>query len=61
MVVARLNTELVKALAMGDVRKRLLEFGLEAVSNSPDAFAAYIRAETAKWARAGKDANIKLD
>jgi tripartite-type tricarboxylate transporter receptor subunit TctC len=60
-IVSRLNAELVKALAMPEVKKRLLEFGLDAVSNSPDAFAAYIRSETAKWARVVKEANIRLD
>jgi tripartite-type tricarboxylate transporter receptor subunit TctC len=60
-VIARLNTELAKALGLPDVRARLIEVGLEAVSNSPDAFAAYIRAETEKWARVVKDANIKVE
>ncbi|MGZ8262869.1 MAG: Bug family tripartite tricarboxylate transporter substrate binding protein [Burkholderiales bacterium] len=60
-IVSRLNAELVKALAMPEVKKRLLEFGLDAASNSPDAFAAYIRSETVKWARVVKEANIRLD
>ena len=60
-MIARLNVELVKALAMPDVRSRLLEVGLDAVSNSPDAFAAYVRAETEKWARVVKDAHIKVE
>jgi tripartite-type tricarboxylate transporter receptor subunit TctC len=60
-VIARLNAELVKTLAMPDVRARLIEVGLEAVSNSPDAFAAYIRTETDKWARVVKQANIKVE
>jgi tripartite-type tricarboxylate transporter receptor subunit TctC len=60
-VIARLNAELVKTLAMPDVRARLIELGLEAVSNSPDAFAAYIRTETDKWAKVVKQANIKVE
>ncbi len=60
-VVARLNAELVKALALPDVKKRLLENGLDAASNTPDQFAAYIRAETTKWAAVVKDANVKMD
>jgi tripartite-type tricarboxylate transporter receptor subunit TctC len=46
---------------MPDVRARLIEVGLEAVSNSPDAFAKYIRTETDKWARVVKQANIKVE
>jgi tripartite-type tricarboxylate transporter receptor subunit TctC len=60
-ITARLNAELVKALALPDVKKRLLENGLDAAGNSPEEFAAYIRAETAKWAGVVRDANVKLD
>jgi tripartite-type tricarboxylate transporter receptor subunit TctC len=60
-LVGRLNAELAKALAMPDVRKRLLEHGLGAVSNTPEEFAAYIRAETIKWAKVVKDANVKIE
>jgi tripartite-type tricarboxylate transporter receptor subunit TctC len=60
-VIARLNAELVKTLAMSDVRARLIEVGLEAVSNTPDAFAAYIRTETDKWAKVVRQANIKVE
>ncbi len=59
--VARLNAELAKALAAPDVKKRLLDNGIDAVSNTPEQFAAYIRAETTKWASVVKDANVKLD
>src|SRR5450759_3023933 len=60
-IVARLNGELVKVLAVPDVKKRLLENGIDAVSDTPEQFAAYIRAETTKWASVIKDANVKLD
>jgi len=60
-VVTRLNAELVKALAAADVRKRLLEAGIVATSNSPEAFAAYVSAETAKWAKVIRDARITVD
>jgi tripartite-type tricarboxylate transporter receptor subunit TctC len=60
-IVARLNAELVKVLAVPDVKKRLLENGIDAVSDTPEQFAAYIRAETTKWASVIKDANVKLD
>jgi len=60
-VITRLNAEFVKVLAMPDVKKRLMDNGIDAVSNTPQQFAAYIRAETAKWASVIKDANVKLD
>ena len=60
-VVARLNAEMVKALAAPDVRKRLLEGGIVATSSSPEAFAAYVSAETAKWAKVIRDAKITVE
>ena len=60
-VVTRLNAELVKVLAMPDVKKRLLDNGIGAVSNTPQQFATYIRAETTKWASVIKAANVKVD
>jgi tripartite-type tricarboxylate transporter receptor subunit TctC len=60
-IVARLNAELVKALAMADVKTRLLDAGIIATPSSPEAFAAYAQAETKKWAKVIKAANIKVD
>jgi tripartite-type tricarboxylate transporter receptor subunit TctC len=60
-VINRLNAELVKALAAPDVKKRLLDSGIGALSNTPAEFTAYIRAETTKWARVIKDANVRID
>ncbi|MES2562028.1 MAG: tripartite tricarboxylate transporter substrate binding protein [Pseudomonadota bacterium] len=60
-IIARLNTEIVKALAMPDVKTRLLDAGIIATSSSPDALATYALAETKKWAKVVKDANIKVD
>ncbi|MDP2242192.1 MAG: tripartite tricarboxylate transporter substrate binding protein [Burkholderiales bacterium] len=58
-IISRLNSEIVKALAAPDVKKRLLDSGIIATSSSAEDFAAYIQAETAKWAKVIKEANIK--
>jgi len=60
-IIARANAETVKALAAPDVKKRLMDAGIIATSSSPEAFSTYIRAETAKWGKVIKDANIKGD
>ena len=60
-VVNRLHAETAKALTMPDVRTRLIDAGIIATSSTPDAFAAYIAAETKKWAKVVKAANIKAD
>jgi tripartite-type tricarboxylate transporter receptor subunit TctC len=59
--IARLNGEIVKVLGMPDVRKRLLDSGIDAVSNSPREFAAYVREEMVKWASVVKSANVKVE
>jgi tripartite-type tricarboxylate transporter receptor subunit TctC len=60
-IIARLNTEVVKILALPDVQKRLLESGIVAAPSSPEQLAAYADAETRKWAKVIKDANIKAE
>lgn len=60
-IIARANAETVKALAASDVKKRLMDAGIIATSSSPEGFSTYIRAETAKWGKVIKDANIKGD
>lgn len=59
-IVARLNAEIVKALTAPEVRKRLLDAGIVARSSTPEAFAAYVSAETAKWAKVIRDAKITV-
>jgi len=58
-IVMRLHGEIVRTLQAGDVRERLLADGAEPVGSTPEEFAAYIRSETAKWARVVKDAGIQ--
>jgi tripartite-type tricarboxylate transporter receptor subunit TctC len=61
-IVTRLHGEVAKAVKLSDVRKRFEEQGIElAASASADAFTAYIKSETAKYAKLAKDANIKAD
>jgi len=60
-IITRLNAEVVKILAMPDVKARLLDAGIIATSSSPEAFAAYAQAETIRWAKVVKDANIKTE
>lgn len=50
-IVARLNSAIVKALADSGVQSRLAALGAEAATNSSGEFAAYIRAEIAKYSR----------
>jgi len=60
-VVARLQAEVARALAVTEVRARFTDNGAEPVGSAPEAFAAYFRQELAKWAQTVKTAGIKLE
>ena len=57
----RLNTEVVKILRSPDIKDRLLAMGAEPVGNTQAELGAFIKSETAKWAKVIRDANIKAD
>ena len=48
-------------LASAEVKKIFANEGGEAVGNSPEAFAAIVKSETAKWAKVVKAAGIKIE
>lgn len=60
-IVGKLHAQIVRALQSAEVKQRLQADGADAVGSSPEEFAAYIRAETEKWAKVVKDADIRQD
>ena len=60
-VVARMNAEVSRALALPEVRDALLKRGLDPIPSSPERFGEFIRSEIAKYAKIVKDAGIKID
>jgi tripartite-type tricarboxylate transporter receptor subunit TctC len=57
-IVDLLQREFAAAVNAPDMKARLLEVGVEAEGNSQADFAAYVRAEVAKWRRVIEDARI---
>ena len=60
-IVTKLNAEVVKILAMPDVRERLKTLGADPVGNTPEQFGAYVKAEIAKWADLVKRSGARVD
>jgi tripartite-type tricarboxylate transporter receptor subunit TctC len=60
-IVVLLHREIVKLIALSDVKDKLAALGFEPVGNSPDEFAAQIKRELPKWAKVVKAANIKAE
>lgn len=60
-IATRLQHEVARALAAPEVRNKLLEGGVDPVGSTPDEFAAYFRAELAKWAQTVKTAKIQIE
>jgi len=57
-LVARLNSELVKALTSADLKKRFVDGGVEPLTSTPEEFAKFLQVETPRYAKIVKDANI---
>ncbi len=60
-IVSRLNDEMRKALVTPEMRERLTRMGAEPSPTSPGEFAAFIRAELAKYEKVVKFSGAKVD
>lgn len=60
-IVARLHTELAKALQAPEVRTRYEQAALEPVGSSPEAFAKLLRDDHARYGKLIRELGIKLE
>ena len=60
-IVAKLNAEVLKALADPELQKRFADIGGEIRPYKPDELGAFVKAEIEKWAKVVKAANMKAD
>jgi tripartite-type tricarboxylate transporter receptor subunit TctC len=60
-ILKMLQAEIAQALEQPDTKKRLSELAFIAVGDTPEQFAAFIKAENAKWAKAVKESGAKVD
>jgi tripartite-type tricarboxylate transporter receptor subunit TctC len=60
-IVNRVNSEIAKALAAADVRERFAGAGIEPATSTPEQFAAYVKSETARYAKVIREAQISVE
>lgn len=60
-IIAKLNREILRIIALPDVQEILLQEGGEIVATTPAAFASVIRDEYAKWQKVVKLAGVTPD
>jgi tripartite-type tricarboxylate transporter receptor subunit TctC len=60
-IVARLHSEVTKILRTPEVRQELATLGAEPVGDTPDEFAAFLRADAARWGKIIQEKGIRSD
>ena len=60
-VVAKLNGEINRILALPDVKERFTQSGIDIVGGTPETFGAHIREQVTTWAKVVKEGNLKAD
>jgi len=58
-IIAKLHAESTKAIASPDIRDRMSAEGAEFVGDTPEQFAAFIKTEIVKWAKAVRASGAK--
>jgi len=60
-IIARMQAELARALALPEVKSRFAAAGFETVGSTPEEFGAVIDRDLAKWRKVVKDAGMSAD
>ena len=60
-ILAKVNADLVRILKQPDVQQRFAGEGGDVAPNTPEQFAAFIRSEITKWAKAVRESGAKVD
>lgn len=60
-IIARLNKDIVAALRQPELVEWVDSLGSEVIPSTPEEFAAYMKAETVRWAKIVKDSKVALE
>jgi len=59
--IAKLNAELDRLLKLPELRERMQTLGLEPAGGTPEAFAAFVKADIARWAKVIKESGVRVE
>ena len=59
VIIEKVNVEMTRVMQTADMQARMLALGVEAAPSTPAQFGVLLHAETARWAKVLKDANIR--
>jgi len=60
-IVQKLNAEMIKALTSPEMKERMALQGMDPAPSTPAELAAFVKAETLKWAKAAKDSGATAE
>jgi tripartite-type tricarboxylate transporter receptor subunit TctC len=60
-IVDKINAAINEVFKLPDIRKRLATMSMQAAGGTPADMAAFVKAETARWADVIRAANIKIE
>jgi glycogen operon protein len=60
-IIARLNEGILKSLGDKDLRDKMIQRGSDPITDTPDQFASFLRADMARWAKIVKTSGIKVE
>ena len=58
-IIRQINAEVAKVMIRADIKEKLVAAGTDAMSTSPEEFAAIIQADMAKWGKVIREAGIR--
>ena len=61
MIITKLNAEVNRLLKLTDVRERMQTLGLDPAGGTPEEFAAFVKADLARWAKAIKETGVRAE
>jgi len=60
-IAGKLNMELLRIIALPDVKEKMFSLGMDVAGGTPEEFGTLVKSDIAKWAKVIRDAGIKAE